>query len=85
MHKLGSVSSINASLYEITNVLFILAKILTSFNAFCFSFSDNFLSLTFFKAYIFESAFLFTLNTTLYAPSPNYDINSKPFILFLIL
>ena len=46
------------------------AKILTSFKAFCFSLSDRFSNLTFFKAYISPSTKRLALCTTLYAPSP---------------
>ena len=40
-----------------------LANILTSFSAFDFSFSLNFDNFTFFKAYIFPSAYLLTFKT----------------------
>ena len=49
-HKELLVSSMNASLYNITFGLFNEANILTSFRAFSFSFSDKFSILTFFSA-----------------------------------
>lgn len=58
------------SLYEMILGSLMEARILTSFNAFYFSLSDKFIILTFFKAYSFPSATLFTLYTLLYAPSP---------------
>ena len=61
IQRLLSDSSMKASLYEITKGLFILAKIRTSFKAFCFSLSFNFWRFTFFRAYILLSAFLRTL------------------------
>ena len=69
-HRLLLGSSIKASLYEQILGCLILAKILTSFNAFSFSLSDSLTILTFFKAYSSPSANRLTWYTELYAPSP---------------
>ena len=59
-HNELDASSINASLYDEMLGCFILANIRTSFNAFSFSLSDNFIILTFLRAYISPSASLLT-------------------------
>ena len=80
MHKASDSSSIKASLYDITKGLFTLARIRTSFKAFCFSLSERPFNFTFLRAYILESSFLLTLKTVLYAPSPILSRISIPFI-----
>ena len=55
-HKLVEASSMKTSLYWHILGWLILARILTSFNAFSFSLSDNLTILTFFKAYYYPSS-----------------------------
>lgn len=55
-HKLVEASSMKTSLYWHMLGWLILARILTSFNAFSFSLSDNLTILTFFKAYYYPSS-----------------------------
>jgi hypothetical protein len=64
-------SSKNASLYPMMFGCLIDARIRTSFKAFYLSLSVSFTILTFFIAYSAPSEILFTLNTVLYAPSPD--------------
>lgn len=59
-HKLVEASSMKTSLYWHMLGWFILARILTSFNAFSFSLSDNFTIFTFFSAYCCPSSNHFT-------------------------
>jgi len=69
-HKELVVSSMNASLYAMMDGCLIEARILTSFNAFCFSLSERLINLTCLSAYSALSESLLTLYTLLYAPSP---------------
>ena len=70
-HRELECSSTKASLYPIMFGCLIDARILTSFNAFSFSLSVRFMSLTFFRAYSLSSHTLLILYTLLYAPSPS--------------
>jgi len=62
-HRLCVFGSMKASLYEMTFLCLIEARILTSLIAFSFSFSERFPRRTFFNAYTWLSAILLTLYT----------------------
>ncbi len=64
-HNLLLASHKKTSLYKTTCGDLMLARILTSLNAFCFSFSDSSFSLTCLSAYSWLSAIRFTRNTLL--------------------